>query len=493
MKYGYKTDIGKQKQEEGRINEDSIVTTMIETEVRGQKHEVGIFVLADGGGGADAGDLASRYIVESVCQRTLSELRPLVTHTADRLEKTIDSIDDGSDTVTQELKEDDGSNKSEQEITNNEGNNNTTGDRIFNSLPFFDNSSTKQSTPADDKADQRTEPIPEAAVLDGLLADTIPNTFQDFEHILEKVIQDTHAELAEHAEATNKSLFSTVVAGIVCDSWMSFAWVGDSRIYISNQQAETIEQITEDHSKVTNLLQNGEIDFAQALVHPNGNEITRAVGSNMMEQPLNVDTNTVPLFAEDRVLFTSDGLIDAWEPGIALQQELQFGMTENLAKEVKNKSITEDDIFEILSGSDDLSQIAQECVTVANDRGGKDNISAIVINDENSPETPNQYSVRDPSVDTQVVSKNEPEQTRPDEDTEDIEADEDTKDTKPDEDTEDIEDDGESEDTKSGEDTEDVEVEEDTKDTKSDEATEDIEADEETEEIEDGGERKNTR
>ena len=122
--------------------------------------------------------------------------------------------------------------------------------------------------------------------------------------------------------------------------------MGDSRLYVVNGG---IEQVTEDHSLVQEMVRIGGINKEEARSHPNKNIITRAVG---LEQDLSVDCFRRPLKPGNIVLLCSDGLTDMLE---------------------------DEETYRILTGEGTIQQRAQALVQAANDNGGRDNIAVIVI------------------------------------------------------------------------------------------------------------------
>lgn len=139
---------------------------------------------------------------------------------------------------------------------------------------------------------------------------------------------------------------TTLVAATCMGRYLEVANVGDSRLYVINDK---IEQITRDHSLVEEMVRMGGIDKASARNHPDKNIITRAIGARNYIEP---DFFNVELQAGDIVLLCSDGL------------------TNMVDDEVIHQILTED-------GS--IRDRAEKLVETANQNGGKDNISVIVI------------------------------------------------------------------------------------------------------------------
>lgn len=142
---------------------------------------------------------------------------------------------------------------------------------------------------------------------------------------------------------------TTFVAATLTKESLYVANIGDSRLYIISELGE-IRQITQDHSLVEQKILRGELDRKDAKNHPEKNVITRALGA--MEQ-------VVPDFFEVEpqtgayVLLCSDGLTNMVE--------------DYVIKEV------------VLSQGQELKEKAERLVALANENGGRDNISLILI------------------------------------------------------------------------------------------------------------------
>lgn len=139
---------------------------------------------------------------------------------------------------------------------------------------------------------------------------------------------------------------TTVVAATCIGDTLQVANVGDSRLYIVNEQ---MRQITRDHSLVEEMIRMGGIDRLSARTHPDKNIITRAVGA---KDDVEIDFFQVPLKENDIILMCSDGLTNMLE---------------------------DEEIRMILQGQRDIVEKAQELVKAANNNGGKDNIAVIII------------------------------------------------------------------------------------------------------------------
>ena len=169
--------------------------------------------------------------------------------------------------------------------------------------------------------------------------------------ILEEAIQAANALVRMRAARFSwlEGMGTTVVAAAFEGNSLWVANVGDSRLYVANDKG--IRQITRDHSWVEEMVRRGEIDRETARNHANKNIITRAVGA---EDTVNVDFFTVRLEEGDEILMCTDGLTNMLE---------------------------DEEIRMILEGARDIVEKAQALVKAANEHGGRDNISVILIAD----------------------------------------------------------------------------------------------------------------
>lgn len=121
--------------------------------------------------------------------------------------------------------------------------------------------------------------------------------------------------------------------------------VGDSRIYRIRKQF--MRKITRDHSYVEDLVKDGTITKEQAATHPKKNMLTKALGCSAFVEP---DMMVKGFLKDDILLICSDGLTNM---------------------------VTEEEIYKILL--EDVSLSAEKLIQKANDSGGYDNITAIII------------------------------------------------------------------------------------------------------------------
>lgn len=140
---------------------------------------------------------------------------------------------------------------------------------------------------------------------------------------------------------------TTMVIATCMGRYLEVANVGDSRLYVIHP--DKIEQITQDHSLVEEMVRMGGIDRASARNHPDKNIITRAIGAR---DYVEADFFNLELQTGDIILLCSDGLTNMVEDEI---------------------------IYRILTNGKRLKDRVEELVETANQNGGKDNISVIVI------------------------------------------------------------------------------------------------------------------
>lgn len=125
--------------------------------------------------------------------------------------------------------------------------------------------------------------------------------------------------------------------------------VGDSRAYLLKAGETELVQISEDHSLVATLERGGQLTREEAAVHPQRNILTRALG---IDQRVLVDSFQLLPVRGDRYLLCSDGLFN---------------------------EVDEATIGQILHDATDLGAAAQKLVDLANEGGGRDNISVVIV------------------------------------------------------------------------------------------------------------------
>ena len=139
------------------------------------------------------------------------------------------------------------------------------------------------------------------SVMDGI---DPPASLRSFVDAVELRLVETNTRLREFAEREEThTIGSTVVALLIHDEHAVCLWAGDSRMY--RYRNGLLEQISQDHALVQELVERGVLTPEQAIDHPHGNLVTRAVGA---ADKLSVDIEIMPLEAGDLFILCSDGL-----------------------------------------------------------------------------------------------------------------------------------------------------------------------------------------
>lgn len=258
INYDCLTDVGKRR----KLNEDAVFCLTSGTRYQDMVRDLGLFIVADGMGGHNAGEVASEWASKIAGLEIL------------------------------------------------------------------------KSTMLDEQAPGDKESTSKRSLLGNILVDAIrkANSF-----IL---------DLSRKSPGT-KDMGTTLVSALVYGQNLFVANVGDSRCYLVNE--EGIEQISKDHSYVQELVEIGMITPQEARHHPRRNEITRCVG---YFDNINVDIFQRNLYKGDKVLLCSDGL---------------------------HGVIEDEDTWRIVKENPDLHEACRKLIRKANDSGGPDNISAVLI------------------------------------------------------------------------------------------------------------------
>jgi len=149
------------------------------------------------------------------------------------------------------------------------------------------------------------------------------------------------------ADRAHAGMGTTLTVVVLRDDRLEFAHVGDSRLYLWRDA--TLEQVTDDHSLVGEMLREGHLTREAALSHPQRSILSRALGT---EPHVEVDEGALELLAGDTVLLCSDGL---------------YSM------------VPETTIAAVLAAVDDPVRIARQLVREAKNEGGHDNITVVVL------------------------------------------------------------------------------------------------------------------
>ncbi len=164
------------------------------------------------------------------------------------------------------------------------------------------------------------------------------------EHAVQRACSKIHEEA--RADAAKRGMGTTLSSLLVVGTQGFIAHVGDSRIYLS--RGGHAQQVTEDHTVYNELIKRGKLSKEQIEKVQQKNAITRAVG---VYERVEVDTLVIELIAGDTLVLASDGL---------------HGYLES-----------PDELSEPLKLEGDAS--VKALIALANERGGKDNITTVVV------------------------------------------------------------------------------------------------------------------
>jgi protein phosphatase len=187
-------------------------------------------------------------------------------------------------------------------------------------------------------------------VIDALGRLASPASMKSFVADARARLQSANRQLRE--EATRRQvqrIGSTVVVLLACDRFCGYIWAGDSRLYLLREGS--LRQLTRDHSQVEALKSLGVITEEEARHHPAQHMITRAVGATDV---LELDDDAIEVADGDIFLLCSDGL---------------------------SNEVSEEDMLAVLSKTAGANP-SEELVELALARGGRDNITAVVVRAE---------------------------------------------------------------------------------------------------------------
>ncbi|MCD4653370.1 Stp1/IreP family PP2C-type Ser/Thr phosphatase [bacterium] len=185
----------------------------------------------------------------------------------------------------------------------------------------------------------------------------------DYQNILRKAIESANQKIiqATHNRKDLRGMGTTVVTTLIRGNQLYAASVGDSRLYlIRNNQTRLL---TTDHSWVNMQVRLGNMTIEESRLHPMRNVITRALGT---QRQVEVDTFVYTIEDNDHLILCTDGL-------------------SNMLSEEETAVITVEHNY-------DLKQAVECLIQKANERGGDDNITAVVIRIYKDSGAPEHYS-----------------------------------------------------------------------------------------------------
>jgi PPM family protein phosphatase len=281
-----KTDVGKQREQ----NEDCPYKR-IESSEAGDR---GLFIVADGMGGYQAGEVASRIAVDTISKALDSFFKPLSEQPTIKLSVS-QEVDDDATIVINRVK-------------------------------------------AEDEEKFKTRKLPETPIS------------KSIEEQLKNAIQQANRAIVNYGEhhTSSRGLGSTVTTALIENDQAYVANVGDSRTYLLRNGK--LSPLTKDHSLVAKLVEAKQIEPEDIYSHPQRNLIYRSLGAG--HKNIDVDVFHETLQPNDTLLLCSDGL---WE------------------------MVRHDDLLKVLSEQISPQTICDKLVALANENGGEDNITAVVV------------------------------------------------------------------------------------------------------------------
>jgi protein phosphatase len=171
---------------------------------------------------------------------------------------------------------------------------------------------------------------------------------EDGERRVDELIQEANRRVYQRQsrDAAASGMGTTMTVALVEDGTVAIGHVGDSRAYLI--RGRSLEQLTEDHSLVAELVRSGKLSPEEAEAHPQRSVITRALGT---DPNVDVDTFSVETKPGDVFLLCSDGLTSM----------------------VGDEAI----LSEVKRNRGDLKAAAKALVRAANRGGGEDNITVV--------------------------------------------------------------------------------------------------------------------
>ncbi len=162
--------------------------------------------------------------------------------------------------------------------------------------------------------------------------------------LIQRANQHVYERARDDADASGMG--TTITVALVEDGVVAIGHVGDSRGYLIRDRK--VEQLTEDHSLVAELVRSGRLSPEEADIHPQRSVITRALGT---DPDVDVDSFSIEAKPDDVFLICSDGLTSM------IGDEAILGIVEQ--------------------SRDNFETIAKELIGAANQSGGEDNITVV--------------------------------------------------------------------------------------------------------------------
>ena len=168
--------------------------------------------------------------------------------------------------------------------------------------------------------------------------------------VLTELAEEANQQIYNASESSSQArgMGTTLIAGFVTFSYLTYVHVGDSRLYVLRD--EKLTQITTDDSFVQKMVEKGEITVEESRTHEKRNIITKAIG---LMPTVAVNADAYPLVPGDIVLACTDGLHDL--------------------------IIDDREIAEIILAADDIETAGENLISKALDYGGTDNVTVLLV------------------------------------------------------------------------------------------------------------------
>ena len=172
-------------------------------------------------------------------------------------------------------------------------------------------------------------------------------TIDDFDRVVKSAVSSANLQIFDRASKNENlsGMGTTIVIAVVKGNDVIIAHVGDSRIYLVN---DNLLQLTKDHSIVQSLVELGKISPEDAKIHPRKNVITRALG---VESDVIIDIDFLTINDGETLMLCTDGL------------------TNFVGEDIILKTFKENEI----------STVCEKLVDLANVGGGGDNITVVTL------------------------------------------------------------------------------------------------------------------
>ncbi len=203
---------------------------------------------------------------------------------------------------------------------------------------------------ADGMGGHKAGDVASRVAIDNFVKYVYTTNMTDPANILDAGIISVNKDIFQMANSNKDfaGMGTTFVAATIMENHMYIANVGDSRLYLVNRD---IKQITRDHSLVEDMVKMGLLERDDARTHYKKNVITKALGV-ADDKASTPDIFEIEIEAGDKILLCSDGLTN---------------MVEDY------------EIKKIINTNETLEEAVRQLIEEANENGGKDNISAIIV------------------------------------------------------------------------------------------------------------------